>query len=304
MDPNIPLLTLPPEIQRITFGYLSQQDLTSCARVNTLFNTIFTPIVWETIHIGTTAQLERFKTTEAQEALIRHAVHVRELHLVHKGLFSIFIPPSPMTPLDLWFMPSSYSTGIIGPPPRWVPCTNLKRLIVCCCDTMEEYLVEAHIIGPTPSSREMEADLLALVRQNPTLKAVKIRNNVSTFTATRLALEFSSTISELLLTTTISPNATRTLLNYLPRHFTKLSLRTVDRGYKALSETPILSEPGPADHEALISLHIHGDLSGLEEHILLPFLNTCGPNLKNFQGYGIGWFRNQRVIKVMMQRGI
>lgn len=206
-----------------------------------------------------------------------------------------------MTPLDLWFMPSSYSTGNIGPPPHWVPCTNLKQLIICCCNTMEEYLVEAHIIGPMPSSREMEANLLALVQQNPTLKAVKIRNNVSMSTATQLALEFSSTISELFLTTTISPNATWTLLNYLPQHFTKLSLPTVDRGYETLSETLILSGPGPADHKALTLLHIHGDLSRLEEHIFLPFLNMCGPNLKNFQGYGIGWFCNQQVIKVMMQ---
>lgn len=71
-----------PELLEDIQIYLTPHDLVQCAAVSKTFQTLFTPLLWETIAIKTHHQHIVFTTgPEVQDALIRNARHIRYIYL-------------------------------------------------------------------------------------------------------------------------------------------------------------------------------------------------------------------------------
>ncbi|KAF8946513.1 hypothetical protein BGZ52_008666, partial [Haplosporangium bisporale] len=74
-SPPLTFTSLPVEILLFILSKVSHENLLSCAQVGLSVNGFITPLIWRTVRINTLDQLDRFKSAEAQHALIRNAHH-------------------------------------------------------------------------------------------------------------------------------------------------------------------------------------------------------------------------------------
>ncbi|KAG0260007.1 hypothetical protein BGZ95_004540, partial [Linnemannia exigua] len=84
MSQSIPffeVLSIPELIDAIQV-FLTPHDLAQCTVVSKTFQALFTPVLWKTITIKTHRQHLAFTTVpEVQDALVRHATHIRAIYL-------------------------------------------------------------------------------------------------------------------------------------------------------------------------------------------------------------------------------
>lgn len=292
---------LPTEIHQVILAYLSQHDLTVCAQLNKYFNTLSTPLVWKTIHIKSLTKLDLFKQPSSQLALLLNARHVGEVHLLHKDLFDIFIPPSAL-PVPYRH---SYTDGIAPiKHKRALPCKNIRHLKVYrYTDGVFHDLCD---YPPLVSlSDRMQRDLIDLVAGNSKLKSLEVYSQMSSQTLLHLVHNSPISIRAFYFGCAMNAVVARFLLTYLPGHIKHLVMDSID---SEMDHDEVLNDyletQFPAvDHSGLEGLYINGDFRGFEEYILMPFLDTC-TNLKQFEGPGIGCYRFKSIREALERRGI
>lgn len=312
------LSSLPPEILCLIFSYLSSARLTVCARVNKALGKTATSSLWKTIHFTQRDKLEQLLlTTEGLQGLVKNAEHIRELHIVREDMFDLFVPlpheSSPGTASDPTSVP-------LGPP--LVKCTRLMRLVFSFhSERAMNYDTEHWMYGSQRLSPEKEAGVLALLESNPQLASIKLLSWISPRTVLNIAHRPTPSPHELEFATTMSRQAAKFLLDYLPQHITKLSLAEIEDERSTLRSEGVDEEEDEEEereedredeeeddlehiqHHALRSLHLFGNLDGYETELLLPFLNTCS-SLTEFKARGVGCFRNKSVRELLARLGI
>ncbi|KAF9380031.1 hypothetical protein CPB97_008614 [Podila verticillata] len=293
--------SLPTEIHQAILAYLSQHDLTVCAQLNRYFNTLCTPLVWKTIHIKSLAKLNQFKRPSSQLALLLNAKYVSYVHLLHKDLFDIFIPPSTLP------VPHrhSYTDGIAPIKlERAMPCKNIRHLKVHRFTDGVFHDVCDYPPLASLSSR-MQRDLIDLVAGNPKLKSLEVYSQMSSQTLLHLVHNSPTNIRAFYFGCAMNAVVARFLLTYLPGHIKHLVMDSIDSEMdhdKVLND--YLETQFPAvDHSGLEGLYINGDFRGFEEYILMPFLDSCS-NLRQFEGPGISCYRIKSIRESLERRGI
>ncbi|KAF9112357.1 hypothetical protein BGX27_003497 [Mortierella sp. AM989] len=280
------LVTLPTEIFESILPLLSQSDLTQCVRVSREWNIAMVPYLWRTLAIGSQSQLKRFLTNEAQQALIKNAAFVHELHTVHRMLYDQFLPS---------FEALSSDPGVV-------------RLDIYAIDLFANLRsLELHPLKHR--RKDFDQDILALVRQNPALKRFMFNVEMNPKTLLGLITEHMPNLQDLDLFVTWRGDV-KVLLENLPECIRTVRLREVyyvvsGKAGKAPGVEPGANSTTVVRHHALESLYIGGDLARQEEEVLVPFLESCSRNLKSFGGMGLTLFlRNARIARALSSLSI
>ncbi|KAG0020201.1 hypothetical protein BGZ81_009437, partial [Podila clonocystis] len=296
------LLSLPTEILDVVLGDLRQTELVALARVNKLLCRAATPLLWRTIRLKNHRQLEQLMSSEGFQGLVRNADYIQELHIVHEVMFGLFVIQSnrPLTQSRAFFGLREMS---INPLP--VKCTNLLRLVVFCVKEAESnsYCTKRAGHDLKTMSPEMEEDVISLIQQNPRLESINIMNRTSVTTVLAIAHRATPPLHDLTFWTTISRPMAKILLNNLPPHITKISVRGIVSRGPFFGNNAAEAHHEPIRHPSLRHLHLSGDLRGFEEKVLLPFLYTCS-RLTKFEVPGTGYFRNKKLREDLARLGI
>ncbi|KAG0357098.1 hypothetical protein BG005_003915 [Podila minutissima] len=94
MDAPPSFATLPLEVQNMILQYIGLSELPVCPKINNVFKSIVTPLIWRTLDIKTKKQSELFMRIETQQALKRNSGYVRDLHIdvenmaVYRNIFT------------------------------------------------------------------------------------------------------------------------------------------------------------------------------------------------------------------------
>ncbi|KAF9304743.1 hypothetical protein BG003_001546, partial [Podila horticola] len=261
--PHAPL-TLPTEVLESILSHLSQPDLTVCVRVSRAWNKASVPYLWRTLDVRSHGQLSKFATTEAQLALRRHAVFVRELNIVSEQQYHQFLP--------------TRQTLISEPGVRVFAIGFFSNL-----DSLE-----LHPLNIRNTRTKLNQNILALVWQNPRLRRLKIDLNMSPSTVKSIVTKNLPALQDLDLAASWGGDV-GALLENLPECIRTVRLRRVVYVARHNTQSKTLVESGISTttarhHHALEYLYIYGDLGGHEEKILIPFLKSCSRNLKSVDG--------------------
>ncbi|KAG0025901.1 hypothetical protein BGZ82_009791 [Podila clonocystis] len=297
------LLSLPTEILDVVLGDLCQTELVALARVNKTLCRAATPLLWRTISLKNRRQLEHLMGMEGYQGLVKNVDHIQELHLVHAVMFGLFVIQSnrPLTQsLDF------FGRREMSAKPLPVKCTNLLRLVVFCVKERAEgdsYCTKHAGHDLETMSPEMEEDVISLIQQNPRLESIKLMNRTSVTTVLAIAHRATPPLHDLAFWTTISRKMAKILLDNLPPHITKFSVKGIVSRGPFFGNNAVEAHHEPIRHPSLRRLHLSGDLRGFEEKILLPFLHTCS-RLTKFEVLGTGYFRNKKLREALARLGI
>ncbi|KAK3818282.1 MAG: hypothetical protein JOS17DRAFT_383113 [Linnemannia elongata] len=284
--PPLTLLTLPAEVLESVLPFLSQHDLTQCVRVSQAWHRAFVPHLWRTLDIRSRRQLNRFLRSEAQQALLKNAKFVRELTIIHKTLYHQFLPSRQTLMADPGV--ARIDVFAIG------PFANLR--------TLELH----HLRSP---KNDHDQSVFALVRQNPSLRRLKIDVKMDPRALMSLVTKYVPNLRDLDLSVTWRGDV-KVLLENLPEGLRTVRLRDVrhtapgNAGKVSIVESSV-SSTKMKQHHSLESFIIGGDLAGHEEDVLLPFVESCSRNLKSVGGkLAACFFRNARITNALSDLGI
>lgn len=278
---------LPTEVLESILPHLSQPDLAPCVRVSRAWHKTLVPYLWRTLAIRSNAQRMKFDTDEAQKALRRHACHVRDLHIVLKEHYNEFLPSQQILISDPGVIHNKVFTTS--------PFSNLDSLELCHFNIWEVKVKRSQRI-------------LALVRQNPRLRRLKIDIDMDPSTLINIVTKYLPTLQDLDLSSYWRGDV-KALLKNLPEGIRNVRLRNVfhEAPSEAQNKTSAESDVSATmarHHHALESLHIDGNLAGQVENILLPFLASCSRNLKSVRGTGLCIFVNAKITSALSDLGI
>ncbi|KAG0017153.1 hypothetical protein BGZ81_010870 [Podila clonocystis] len=281
------LLSLPTEVLESILPHLNQHDLTKCVRVSRTWNKVLVPYLWRTLAIHSRHHLKRFVTNEAQRALRRNAAFVRELHLVHKVLYDQFLP--------------TRETLISDPGVIHLDVYMISTFTNLCA-------LELHPLRLSHSNPEFDLEILALVRQNPRLRCLKIDVKMNPKALINLVSRYIPHLEDFDLAASWRGDV-KALLECLPECIRIVRLRdvfhvTTDNAQGKTSDTLGVSTTLTRHHHALESFHIGGNLAGKQEEVLVQFLESCSPKLKSFGGMGACFFGNAKITKTLSDLGI
>ncbi|GJJ76807.1 hypothetical protein EMPS_09166 [Entomortierella parvispora] len=265
------LVTVPTEILEAILPYLSQNDLCHCALVSQEWSRTLTPYLWKTIATRSRKKADRFCRNESQQALKSNATLVRELHLIHKSMYELFLPS-----LKVIFSEPGvgehkmYTTG---------PLTSLHTL-------------ELHSLRHPRDS--LDGRILALVRQNPSIKRLQLGIRMDANMVMQIVTRYLPNLEELDLYPLWRGNL-KELLENLPEGIRTVKLRDI-RHIAPQPSTTVSGEDttnpvGKAvrPHRSLETLQINGYLNECEEEVLIEFLESCSSKLKSISGMGSTW---------------
>lgn len=86
----------------------------------------------------------------------------------------------------------------------------------------------------------------------------------------------------------VHPTVAMFLLDHLPASMEKVYLHVeTDEEHEVEDPSDLWAGPSPSNHHALKSLEISGRIEGHVGFLMLPFLTTCGPNLRILRVPGI-----------------
>ncbi|KAG9061057.1 hypothetical protein KI688_007686 [Linnemannia hyalina] len=280
------LLTLPTEIFESVLPFLSQHDLTQCVRVSQAWNRTFVSHLWRTIDFRSSHRLKRFLTSETQQALVKNAKFVRKLSIVHKKLYHQFLPSRQTLIEEPGVSPTDvFTMGLFA---------NLLTL-------------ELHYLRHPENDHDQR--IHALVRQNPSLRRLKIDVTMDTTALMSLITKHVPNLRDLDLSVTWRGDV-KALLGNLPECIRTVRLREVHHTAPGNADKASRVESGVSSttmrhHHALESFSIGGNLAGQEEDVLFPFLKSCSQNLKSFSGkYSARFFHNARIGSALSDLGI
>ncbi|KAF9331689.1 hypothetical protein BGZ91_012024 [Linnemannia elongata] len=284
--PPLTLLMLPAEVFESVLPFLSQYDLAQCVRVSQAWNKVFVPHLWRTLDIRSHRQLKRFLTSETQLALVKNAKFVRALCIIHKKLYHQFLP--------------SRQTLIAEP--------GVIRIDVFAIGLFANLrALELHHLRHRRDDHDLS--IFALVRQNPSLRRLKIDVKMDPRALVNLVTKYVPNLRDLDLSVTWRGDV-KVLLENLPEGIRTVGLRDVhhrtpDNVGKASRVVSGASSTTMKRHHALESFSIGGDLAGQDEDVLLPFLESCSQNLKSFGGKSsVRFFHNARIASALSDLGI
>ena len=266
------LLTIPTETLEAVLPYLNQNDLCQCVLASREWNRTFTPYLWQTLAIHTRKHANRFCKDEAQQALKRNVSLVRELRLVHKSLYDQFLPK----------MVTVYSEPGVG-----------HRTVYKIGPFSRLHTLELYYIKHTESA--LDGNIFALVRQNPSLRRLKISVEMGSTMLARLVTEHIPNLEDLDVDIMWRGDV-KELLENLPESIRILRMKTVHHR-TALPRSAEASKTDDANpmkrkvrlHHALESLDISGTLDRVPEDVVVGFLESCSPRLKRVGGIVYTW---------------
>ncbi|KAG0260371.1 hypothetical protein BGZ95_004474 [Linnemannia exigua] len=276
------LATLPTEILESIILFLSQHDLAQCVRISRDWNEAMIPHLWRTIPVFRKEKhIKRFMLPDSQLALCKNAVYVRELQVQREKLYKQFLPSRQQIVLS-----DAAAAGIVQSDNNAVftigPFTNLRVL-------------ELHHLQPL-RKYEFDEGISEIVRQNPSLRRLKIGIEMEPTALFSLVTEHVSSLQELDIEAPWRGNV-KALLDNLPESLRTVRLNDVAHqvaweDIESSIDPRAVSAPikRPLQHHTLESLHIDGNLEDQEEQILLPFLEGCNQNLKTFLGTRMAYF--------------
>ncbi|KAF9309497.1 hypothetical protein BG003_009696 [Podila horticola] len=265
LDLSLTLMSLPVEILQLILDKVSQDDLTSCARVSVSLNRLSTPLIWQEIRTHSLENLPRFKSSETQQALIRNARHVRELCIDDSDVFDMFRAGEVIEPK----LERSHTFRTLRRPER-------QRDIVTIIQ-QNPFLVELRVFDYLTAE-----SALAIVHSLQMMRVLDLSVTMTPQMTKYLLENLPESIQEVALEQLHS---------------------TVDDS-DIVANLPTRSESIPKHHHALESLHLSGDLQAQIEYVLLPFLTTCNSNLKDFRGPSLKCFCIQSIHDVLSQLGV
>ncbi|KAG0314702.1 hypothetical protein BG000_005457, partial [Podila horticola] len=272
------------EVLESILSHLSQPDLTVCVRVSRAWNKALVPYLWRTLAVYSHGQLSKFLTDEAQRALGKNAILVRELSIAFTQQYDQLLPARPTR---VW-NPSVIQTGdfAIG------FFSNLDSLELC---------------HQNPRT-ELNQNILALVQQNPRLRRLKIDINMDPSTVMSIVTKYLPALQDLDLGAPWRGDV-GALLENLPEGIWTARLGNVVHVVRCNSQSKISVESGVATamvrrHHALKSLYIHGSLGGHEEEVLLPFLASCSRSLTSVGGIVVCFLGNARIASALSDLGV
>ncbi|KAF9159351.1 hypothetical protein DFQ26_006615 [Actinomortierella ambigua] len=276
---------LPPELIDSIVPHLYQSDLANCVRVSRSWNDAWTPFLWRTLNISSERELERFVTSQAQEALARNAGHVRNLELSLEDVLNLLLPSHTTCPLEP-------EAGV--PFDKWATClvTNLFSVSIR--------------FGHVPHDLQMK--ILALYRLNPGIRHLFLSCNAyDEWQASNITAHLPN-LQEFHLEG-VWYGDVKTLLESLPECIRTVQLLDVrhsptNQGEAAAVEVRSLFGPTVVRHHRVLeSLHIEGNLSDKEEEVLVPFLEGCSHRLQFLRGLGSTIFMRPKVVEALIKIG-
>ncbi|KAG0007015.1 hypothetical protein BGZ80_005061 [Entomortierella chlamydospora] len=282
----ITLPDLPIEIFESILERVSQPDLASCVRVSRAWHKALIPYLWRTLAIGSNEQRRKFDADEAQKALRKYASLVRDLHVILKKHYDQFLPAQQTLVSDPGVIHiEAFAAG---------PFSNLDSLELCSLNLRD--------------MKVKSKEILALVRQNPRLRRLKIDIGMDPSILMSIVTKYLPTLQDLDLNSPWRGDV-KTLLMNLPEGIQTVRLGSVvhEAPRKARNKTSIelsVSTTMACHHHALKTLCIDGNLVGHEEEVLLPFLASCSRNLKSVCGTGVCLFVNSRITNALSALGI
>ncbi|KAF9920712.1 hypothetical protein FBU30_009371 [Linnemannia zychae] len=262
------LLTIPAEVLEGILLFLSQHDLTQCIRVSQAWNKAFVPYLWETLKFSSRRQINQFLTKQVQRVFLKNAKFVRVLHILHKESYDRFLPSRH----TLTNEPGIIRIDVFAKG----PFTNLVTL-------------ELHHLRYPVDDHDQR--IVALIRQNPSLRRLKIGIKMDSETVMCLVKSYLPNLQDMDIST-LWHGDVKALLMSLPECIKVVVLGNVrhkatfntGKGSRVKSDVKL---PMTKQHHALESISIGGilnHLAGQEENILVPFLKTCSRNLKYLGG--------------------
>ncbi|KAG0261435.1 hypothetical protein DFQ27_002958 [Actinomortierella ambigua] len=251
------LVKLPTELLLNIFLHLRRHDLAQCVR------------------------RLRFMSDETQQALVRNAAFVRELHVADEDLYDLFFL---RTPSSL----ETQATETIDEPIASL-FTNLHTLVL-------------HYIK---HPRQFNQCIVALVRQNPGIRRFAVHYNMMAEILVNLLSNHLPNMQEFCLTRISWHGDVKWLLENLPETIKTVALlnvhhRRMDMGLNAKADQQV---SGVRHHHNLQSLHIQGQLAEQEVEVLLPFLESCSHKLKSVTGLGMAFLKHHELVKAMAKIG-
>lgn len=302
-----PFGALPPELFHIIFSTLDKQDLISVARSTKSLYRLTEPYVWNDIDVAS-SQLKRFKTTAAQQALVRNAKHVRKLTLT-KSLFGIFLPSKIGAPPSTAQLSSS-SPAVLAPSDGlYQPalCTHLKQLELSTLPRHSS-VKTVHTL-----SRAVEDSFSALIRQNPFLTALRVNAGMTCATLLQITRHEIPNLQQLNVVPYLSPWTAKLLLEGLPESVTVVQITVnIDHEGDEMDLKKTYDETVPLKlHPELRVLSVAWawksinldeededsckNMGEREENIMFRFLESCSNPLIEFGLYSIDMLCNERI---------
>ncbi|KAF9320038.1 hypothetical protein BG003_007400 [Podila horticola] len=280
------LHALPTEVLESILPHLSQPDLTICVRVSRAWNKALLPYLWRTLAIRSHPERRQLVTDEALKALRKNGSFVRELKIAHKQLYDQFLPARQILISD---------TGVI----------HIEVFSIGFFSNLDSLELLSH--DPRNPETELKDEILALVRQNPHLRRLKIDINMDPSTVKSIITKYLPVLQDLDLGAPWRGDV-GALLQNLPECIRAVRLRKYivhvarrnDKGKTSVESG--ISTTIAHHHHALESLYIHGPLGGHEEKILIPFLKSCSRNLKSVGGMAC-FIANGRIASALSDIG-
>lgn len=309
------LSSLPPEILDTIFKYLDRDDVLRCVYVSRAWYTHLNPLVWRSINIKIPAQRTLFQSSTVQLALVRNAAHVHHLSITFQSLCSIFLPR---------YSPPHFIQ------PRSVSIGGFRRALLTNLRTLEWFNIKdrpSSNVHPTALSyrftrhdSELDAQFASLVRQQKSaLSTLVIDVPISSKLLLQLVTEDMPHLQHLDVRSPGSELDLKTMLENLPESIRTVSVITQrirlpsdnDSNNNSNKSTGVAQsstnrqQPIIKRHGALESLRLSTDLKGMEELILLPFIESCSNNLKELGGdVQLGCFGNKSLARALAKLGI
>lgn len=310
------LSSLPPEILDTIFQYLSRYDILQCVCVSRAWQTHLAPLIWRSINIKIPAQLALFQSSSVQHTLARNAAHVHHLSITFRSLCSIFLPKN---------IPPHYiqrkSENIAGFRPALL--TNLRTLEWFNIKDPPLRNIHSTALPYRPGWHEsrLDAQFASLVQQQKSaLSRLVIDVPICSKLLLKLVTEDMPHLQHLEVRSTGSELDLKTMLENLPeciravsvtKRYIRLPSGDDDNNSNSNKSTGVAQtstngqQPIIKRHDALESFRLLTDLKGMEEFILLPFVESCSSNLKILSGdVRLGCFQNKNLARALAKLGI
>ncbi|KAG0345217.1 hypothetical protein BG004_003869 [Podila humilis] len=304
------------QVQEIALQYVSQPDLTRCARVSRDWNRLCTPALWMTVTITDGHSLHLFKSLEARGAIAKHSRHIRSLRTSFLGVLKL-LTTSPssaaadddMVPLDgfgwIAATPRCQNLTIFeiegvldldDPPfPTVMPNVSLynnrKRSVM----TLPE---QALVLNFIKSNRNLHhLHLPSVFDQLEKLFSVLSSNHLPFLQHLQLSYFM---VPAALPIHKVHPFAARQFFRNISPHIRRLF---INLDMEQTDAKPTVDLTPCEDHSLLEQFIFHGSFAGAEEYVLLPLLQSCSHRLHRIVTPSCVHRSNESLCQVAMRLG-
>ncbi|KAF9330936.1 hypothetical protein BG006_006177 [Podila minutissima] len=234
------------------------------------------------------SQFAKFSISAVQQALATNAQYVKHLGIHFSALLDCVVPDAESAQIDIIDPSTVYFRKLVVDHRRlstvW---TNLCTLEIHSC------------IQPVA----FEKQVVALVRRNPGLVTLRFGHDQTVETIEELVSVLQQGLREFHLSTAVSPNTAKFVLENLPDGIRAISLNIYVNADEQDHEY-LPTSIGPRPHLLLESLRITGVFTGFQEHVLFPFLGCCSTKLKKIEIPETGYFSCKTIASALHLLGL